>query len=156
MATWEKKIRSGGGNDLQPGETLVGGVLLNPPGTTGKMLARGSGGLLGAVLHDKFGTDGEAAEFVSDSGVAAQIPDEPVWFAVTPTRVLVWGHSTMSGKPKGLKLTLGRHDLERVEVEKLRTTYATVLHFSDGTARIFEAPKMMNDPVGFAAAVNGG
>lgn len=155
MAKWEKKIRSGGGSDLQPGETLLGGVLLNPPGTTGKMVALGAGGLLGAVLHDKFGTDGESAALVSDSGIAAEIPDQPVWFAVTPTRVLVWGHSTMSGKPKGLKLTMARADLARVEVEKLKTSYTTVLHFADGTGRVFEAPKILNDPVGFAAAVNG-
>lgn len=156
MANWEKKIRSGGGADLQPAETLLGGVLLNPPGTTGKMVARSVGGLLGGALQDKFGTSGESAALITDTGVAAQIPDKPVWFAITPTRVIVWGHSTMSGKPKGLELTLDRDQLTRVEVEKLKTSYATTLHFADGTAKIFEAPKMLNDPVGFAAAVNGG
>ena len=155
MTSWEKKIKSGGGKDLLPGETLDAGVLLNPPGMTGTMIARSLGGVIGGALHDKFGTDGDAEELSSDTGIAAQFPDKPVWLALTPTRLLVWGHSTFSGKPKGLALTLARTDLNAVDLDKQKTCYLVTLRFADGSARMFEAPKMMNDPVGFASVASG-
>lgn len=158
MANWEKKIKSGGGKDLHPGENLLGGVMLNPSGTTTKMVATGVGGIVGAAIADKMrdgsGRDGgDGEELVSDAGLAAQLPDERIWLGLTPTRLLVWGHSTLSGKPKGLKTTLQRSDLVRVELEKMKATYSATLRFADGTAKVYEAPKMLNDPEGFAAAV---
>lgn len=154
MANWEKKIKSGGGKDLHPGENLLGGVMLNPPGTTSKMVVRGVGGLVGTAIADKVrsGKD-EPDELISDSGIAAQLPDDRIWLGLTPTRLLVWGHSTMSGKPKGLKVALDRGDLVQFDLEKMKATYAAVLRFADGTAKLYEAPKMLNDPEGFAAAV---
>ena len=155
MASWEKKIKSGGGKDLQPGETLLGGALLNPPGMTGKMMARGVGGAVGSALHDKFGTDVDAEELSSDTGIAARFLDKPVWMAVTPTRLLVWGHSTLSGKPKGLEFTLERSDVTSIDLDKQKTCHLVTMRFADGSGRMFEVPKMMNDPVGFAAAISG-
>ena len=86
--------------------------------------------------------------------VAAQLPDEQIWLGLTPARLLVWGHGTMSGKPKGLKLTVPSTDLVGVDLEKQKTTYAAVLRFADGSAKVYEAPKMFNDPEAFASAVN--
>ena len=74
---------------------------------------------------------------------------------MTRQRLLVFGYSQMGGKPKGLKSTMPAGDLVRVDVEKQKATYSFVLHFSDGTGSVFEAPRLANDPEGFAAAVNG-
>lgn len=152
MANWEKKIKSGGGKDLHPGEQLLGGILLNPSGTTTRMMARGVGGLVGTVVADKLGGK-RNAETDSDHGIAAQLPDEQIWLGLTPTRLLVWGHGAMSGKPKGLKMAVPNTDLVGVDLEKLKTTYAAVLRFADGSAKVYEAPKMFNDPEAFASAV---
>ena len=151
MANWEKKIRWGGGKDLLPDEELVGGMLVNPYGMTGKMMLKEIGGVVGSALADKGRTPSEG--LVTDEGIAAEFPEDRIWIALTTKRLLVWGHSTMSGKPKGLKLTLEASDLEAVELTKLKTAHAVVLRFRDGTGRVYEAPKLFNDPEGFAAAV---
>ncbi len=153
MANWEKKIRSGGGDNLEAGEELVGGMLVNPYGLTSKMVGRQLGGVVGAVLTDRAGAK-RGDGLVSDEGIAAQFPDDRIWLGLTTARLLVWGHGAVSGKPKGLKFTIDRNDLERVELEKLKTAHAVVLRFRDGTAKPYEAPKMFNDPEAFAASAN--
>lgn len=152
MANWEKKIKSGGGKDLQPGENLIGGVMLNPHGATTQAVARGVGGLVGGAIANKMADKREDTPD-DDHGIATQMPDERIWLGLTSGRILIWGHSTMSGKPKGLKLTLSSGDLVQVDLEKSKATFTTTLRFADGSAKVYEAPKMMNDPEGFAAAV---
>jgi hypothetical protein len=152
MADWTKKISKVAGDDLEPGETVIEGVFLQPSGTTGASVARGVGGLVGSAIASKLKSDTSEA-LVSDRGIAATMPAAATVLGLTDRRVLVYGHATLSGKPKELKLSIPRADLASVEVEKQKATYRFVLHFADGSASAYEAPRMSNDPEAFAAAV---
>jgi hypothetical protein len=44
-------------------------------------------------------------------------------------------------------------DVAGVDIEKLRTVYGFVLRFTDGSSKLFEAPRMANDPEGFASLI---
>lgn len=153
MANWTKKLSKVAKDDLEAGEQLRTAVFLQPSGTTTKMVATGVGGIVGGALAARKG-GGTATELVTDSGVAATMPDAATVLGLTDRRVLVYGHSAMSGKPKGLKSTMAASDLVGVECEKQKATYRYVLHFADGTASVYEAPRMANDPEGFAQIVN--
>ena len=123
----------------------------------GQAIGTGVGGMLGKAAASKLGGGSDTmTELVTDSGIAASFPGEPTVLGLTDHRLLVFGYSQLGGKPKGLKSTLPATDLVSVETEKQKATHRFVLHFGDGTASVFEAPRMANDPEGFAAAVNGG
>jgi hypothetical protein len=151
MASWTKKISKVA--PLEPGERLVEGVLLQPSGTTGQMVAKGVGGMIGKAVASKLG-GGTATELVTDSGIAATMPTtKTTVLGLTDRRLLVFGHGSLSGKPKDLELAIPTDDLVSVDVEKQKATYRFVLHFADGTSSIYEAPRLANDPEAFAAAV---
>lgn len=152
MADWTKKTGKALKGDLQPGETVDRAVFLQPRGTMGKAVGRGVGGLLGKALADKLGNDGDDS-LDSESGIAAQVGDAPLVLALTNQRVLVMGYSSLSGKPKELTASFPRADLVDVQTEKQKASHRFVARFADGTAREFEAPKLANDPEGFAAAI---
>ena len=116
------------------------------------MVARGVGGVVGGALAARSGGD-SATELITDCGRAATMPDTATVVGLTDRRLLVYGHSTLSGRPKGLKLAMPVEELRSVEVEKRRATFSFVLHFSDGSASVYEAPRVSNDPTGFADAV---
>ena len=153
MANWTKKLSKVAKDDLEAGEQLRAAVFLQPSGTTTKMVATGVGGIVGGAIASRKG-GATATELVTDSGTAATMPDAATVLGLTDRRVLVYGHSMMSGKPKGLKSTMPASELTAVEFEKQKATYRYVLHFADGTASIYEAPRMANDPEAFAEIVN--
>ncbi len=151
MANWTKKLGKVASDELEAGEELRSAVFLQPAGTTTKMVARGVGGVVGGALAARSG--GTATELVTDSGRAATMPDAATVLGLTDRRLLVYGHSSLSGKPKGLKLTMPVDDLAGVDVEKQKATFKFVIHFVDGSASVYEAPRVSNDPAGFADAV---
>ncbi len=57
--SWKTKIEKNVAEDLQPGETLIDGVLVNPSGHTMKLAARGVGGLVGVAIANRVMKDGE-------------------------------------------------------------------------------------------------
>ena len=152
MANWTKKVNKAAQGELEPGEQIIEAVFLQPSGTTGQTVGMGVGGLVGKAITSKMGGD-TATELVTDSGHAATMPTTPTVLGLTDRRVLVYGHSSLSGKPKGFKMAFPSSDLAAVEVDKQKATYRFVLHFSDGTASVYEAPRVANDPEAFAAAV---
>ena len=153
MADWTKKANKALKGDLQPGETVDRAVFLQPCGTMGRAVGRGVGGAVGSAMADKFGTGGDET-LASDDGIAGQVGDAPLVMVLTNQRLLVTGYSQLSGKPKELKASFSRHDLIGVDTEKQKASHHFVARFSDGTAREYEAPRLANDPEGFAAAVN--
>ena len=152
MANWIKKADKALKNDLQPGETVDQAVFLQPCGTMGAAVGKGVGGLVGKALADRFGSDGDDT-LETDSGIAAEVGEAPLVLALTNQRLLVMGYSALSGKPKEVKASFSRTDLVDVQTEKQKASHHFVARFSDGTAREYEAPKLANDPEGFAAAV---
>ena len=153
MANYIKKVSKAAASDLQPGEQIVAGVFLQAGGSTSKAMARGVGGLVGAAVASKLRSKDDGS-IVSDSGIAATMPDGPIHVGVTSQRVLVYSHGAMSGKPKDLQLTLTRGDIAGVALEPGKLTTQLTLMFSDGTGRSYEAPKIGNSTDEFAAAIN--
>lgn len=154
MANWTKKLTKAAAADLEPGEEVRSALFLQPAGTTTRLVARGLAGVVGAAIASRSGGGG-GSDLVTDAGIAASLPDQPVVVGLTGRRVLVFGHSSLSGKPKGLLLALGLDQLARVDTEPQKATWAVVLHFADGTASVREAPRLGNDPQEFAALLGG-
>lgn len=152
-----EKIKSGGKADLRPNETVTAGIFLNPDGFTKKLVVKEAAGVVGTAIAARRGANDVAEEpaLVTDRGIAALFPDARIWIAMTNQRTLVWGHSAFTGKPKGLIAELPTTAIHMVDLEPRTATFGATLHFSDGTAMRYEAPKMMNDPESFVAALPG-
>ena len=155
MASWTKKLNKVSQADLDPGEELIAAVFLQPAGTMGKAVGSGVGGILGKAVASKMGdSSGSSAELVTDSGIAATIDDNPSVLGLTNQRVLLYSYGSMSGKPKELKMSIPANELAAIDTEKQKATHKLIMRFSDGSAKAFEAPRVNNDPEGFAATVN--
>ena len=151
MANWVKRISKHCSGDLQPGENVVAGVVLQKPGTTKRMaIGGGIGGAVGAAVASKMGNKGDGST-ASDSGTAADFPDGPIILGVTPLRVLVFRQSGMSGKPNELVGTLPRGGIASVEVGSGKVAKDVRLVFDDGTEKMFETPGMDKSIEAFAA-----
>lgn len=154
MIDWVKKITKAVGDDLEPGEQLQVGVLLQPSGTTMRMAAVQGGGLIGAAIAAKVSKT-DTAELRDDVGTAATLPaGQALVVGVTDRRVAVWSHGKLSGKPKDFVTSIPFEAIAGVDIEKRKATYAVTLVFSDGTGRLFESPRMGTDPEALAAALN--
>jgi hypothetical protein len=81
--------------------------------------------------------------FVADQGFAAQIPsNQALVLGLTFRRLLVWGHSRMSGKPKGLKTEVPLSRVAVIEAEKQKLAHIMAIIFDDGSGTVVEAPKL--------------
>lgn len=152
MVDWAKKIRKAVGGDIEADEQVEAGVFVQPAGTTRGMMGSQLGGVVGAVIADKLGgAKDEPVELSRETGVAADIPDKRLVLGLTSRRLLVWGHSTMSGKPKGLEAAIPLDRVLAVEAEKGKLAHRLVVAFDDGSGIQVEAPKV-GKPDDFVAA----
>lgn len=157
MASWMKKLDKVSRGDLQPGEELIAAVFLQPGGTMGQAVGRGVGGVIGKAVASKLGSSSNGtatADLVTDSGIGSTFDDQPSVLGLTTQRVLVYSYGSMSGKPKDLKMWIPAADLVSVDTTKQKATHRFVMNFRDGSATVFEAPRVNNDPEGFATTVN--
>ena len=151
---WAKKITKAVGGDLAADEQVEAGLFLQPGGTTGRMMGASLGGVVGAAVAGAAQRKREdSATAVLDEGLAAGFPKERIVLGLTSRQMYVWGHSSLSGKPKGLKMTMPLGDVARVDVDKGKLSSSVTIHFTDGSGAVFEAPKL-TDPEGFAAALS--
>lgn len=148
--SWEKKILKSVGDDLEPGERLLSGLIAQPAGMMRGMLAREVGGLIGSAIAARSRT-GEGV-LDSDSGVAAQFTDGPLVLGITDRRLIAWTWAKLTGKPKALHGSITRDLLIDVQAEKKAANHALVLLFADGTGRLYEVPKIGTDVEAFVAA----
>jgi hypothetical protein len=153
MADWTKKTAKALRGDLQPGESVDAAVFVQPCGTMGSAVGKGVGGLIGKAVAGRFASDPDET-LDSDRGIAAEVGEAPLVLALTSQRLLVMSYSSLSGKPKEVRASFDRADLAGVRTEKQKASHHLVAHFADGTAREYEAPKLANDPEGFAAAID--
>jgi hypothetical protein len=135
MADLVKKLNKAGVG-LQPGEAIVAAMVLHPSGMARRVAI---GGALGAALGSRLSKRDDGS-LVSDSGIAAQMPDGPLIIGLTPERALVYSQSGMSGKPTGVQLAIPRRDVVAIEVGKDKIGASVTLAFSDGTGRFYETP----------------
>lgn len=140
MASWERKVTKAMKGQMIPGEEVEIAVLLQPSGTMGQ-----------AAGGERLAENGASG---TDFGLAGTVTNDATVLALTNERIVVMGYSYLGGKPKRVKSSLSYGDLTGVELVKQRTTYRFVAQFRDGTAKVFEAPRLNNDPEAFADAIN--
>lgn len=153
MVNWAKKITKAVGEDIAIDEQVEAGVFVQPAGSARSIMSMQLGGVIGQVIADKLGSaaGGGEYEFVTDQGIAARIPtDEALVFGLTSRRLLVWGHSRMSGKPKGFKAEVPLSRVAGIEAEKQKLAHKMVILFNDGSGTLVEAPNL-GKPEGFLA-----
>jgi hypothetical protein len=142
MVDWAKRITKAAGDELRMGESIVAGTLFQKPGLTGQMAGVAVGGLIGAAVASKVRKNDDG-ELVSDQGIAATVPDGPLVVGLTTgDQIVMYEQGGMSGKPKELVATLTRADVEAVSVEDGKVTKKIMVVFSDGTAKMFETPRI--------------
>lgn len=143
MVDWVKKIRKSVGADIAADEQVEAGMFVQPAGTTNGMMSRQLGGIVGAAIANTLSSvKGESQELSRDTGLAADVEAQPLVLGLTSRRLLMWSHSTMSGKPKELKTAIPLDRVAAVEMEKNKMSTAVVIAFDDGSGLTVEAPKM--------------
>ncbi len=119
MANFVKKVTKHASDKLEPGEAVLGAMLVQPAGsTTWGIAGAATGGALGAAIGhaaDKRArereatTEGpeEAAAFDSQNGIAA----------ITDRRIIFFKSSAGTGKPTDIFFEVPLSELERIEEE---------------------------------------
>jgi hypothetical protein len=127
-----KKVTKHRSADLHPGETVEGAVFAQPPGSVGRQVAFGVGGVAGGAIASKMaGKRAEGHEGADESGMAESFPAGNVVLAVTPNRFLVFGHSKMSGKPTELEAEYSLDQIHEIALDKRKMHFSMVLRFVD-------------------------
>lgn len=140
MVDWKKKIVKAVGGDLQADEQLEAGTFVQPSGVTGRVLGSQLGGIAGLVAVTRNQEKKrDAMDIKTDTGVGAHLGDKRHVIGLTSKRFLIWGHSTFSGKPKGLDLAIPLDDLVSISHEKGKIVTKMVFEFSDGSGALVEA-----------------
>lgn len=143
MIDFAKKIRKNCAADLEPGEEVLAGTFVQPPGAIRKQVALGAlGGAVGLLAGEKLASKRqEDSPESSDEGFVVDIPAGKAVLGVTDRRFLVFGHSTLSGKPKGLNAAFSLDQVQSVELESGKLTGKLLVTFADGTAIDFDVVK---------------
>ncbi|MGA9597069.1 MAG: hypothetical protein WBV06_12980 [Acidimicrobiia bacterium] len=152
MIDWKKKIEKTCGSDLQPDEQLEAGVFVQPAGAMGRALGAQLGGIAGLVAVTRNQEKKrDVMEISTDTGIGAQLGNKRHVIGLTSKRFLIWGHSQLSGKPKGLELAIPLDNLVSISHDKGKLATKMVFEFSDGSGAIMEAAKLA-DPDTFIEA----
>ena len=144
VVDWAKKITKVVGGDIQADEQVEAGVFVQPSGMTAGMMGQQLGGIVGSLVANKMsGNKQDARELVTDEGIAATFPKgKPLVLGITGRRFLAWGHSKLSGKPKGLQTEMPLGRVAAIEMKPGKLAHSMVLVFDDGTGVFFEAAKV--------------
>ncbi len=145
MVDWVKKVQKACSGDIGP-ETVTGALFVQPSGNMASAIGMGVGGVVGSIVAGATHTD-----LSTSDGVAAQIPSKNVVLALTATKMLVFGHSQLSGKPKGLETTIPVDRVKKMALEPGKVSSKLAVVFDDDSVKVFEAPKLGN-PEAFVTA----
>jgi hypothetical protein len=153
VPNWVKKVNKHCGADLHPGEIVEGATFGQPAGTFGRTVAFGVGGIVGDVVAERvIEKRKERAGRSDEGGIALTFPrGRNVVLAVTPARLLVFGHSAMSGNPKELIAEYPLDRVHEVAVEKKKMHQSMVVRFVDYSAVELDVVKAAK-PAGFVEA----
>lgn len=152
MVDWAKKINKACSGDIEADEQIEAGVFVQPAGAMGKSLGSQLGGIAGLVAVTRSQEKKrDAMDIRTDTGTGAKLGDGRHVIGMTSRRFLIWGHSQLSGKPKGLDLAIPLEDLVSLSHEKGKIATKMVFEFSDGSGAIVEASNI-GKPEAFIAA----
>ncbi len=145
MVEWAKKVEKSCSDELG-GERVIGALFCQPSGNFASAMGMGVGGVVGSIVAEKAHVDSS-----SDEGIAASIPKKNLVLAVTQSKLMVFGHSAMSGKPKGLEASIPLSQVDGMDLAEGKLAPKLAVRFADGSLKVFEAPKM-GKPADFVAA----
>ncbi|MEM1331991.1 MAG: hypothetical protein AAGG08_00910 [Actinomycetota bacterium] len=154
MIDFTKKIHKHCADDLEPGEQVLASTFGQPPGAIRRQVAFGAiGGAVGAVAAEVIANKRvtEADERAGDDGIALDIPAGKAVLALSAQRLLVFGHSALSGRPKGLNASVPLDQVRSIALDQGKLAGSMVITFADGTAIDFDIVKTAG-PGEFAAA----
>lgn len=145
MVDWVKKVNKACSEELG-GEQLLGALFTQPAGALASSIGMGVGGVIGSMVGRSMSKDGSSTE-----GTAAEIPGKNAVLALTADRFIVFGHSALSGKPKGVVLEIPVGDVVDMALEDGKVNAKLAVAFADETVKVFDAPKL-GKPGEFLAA----
>ena len=140
MVDWAKKITKSCSGDIQADEQIEAGVFVQPAGAMGRSLGSqlgGIGGLIAVTRSQEKKRD--AMEIKTDEGIGLQLGSGRRVIGMTSRRFLIWGHSQLSGKPKGLETAISLDDVVSISHEKGKIVTKMVFEFADGSGAIMDA-----------------
>lgn len=144
-----KKIRKKCSAQLDVGESVLAGVVVQPPGSMAKQMGAGIGGLAGAAIAGKMASKHQViSEGERSAGVAATIPAKKCVVGVTERRLLVFGMNIWTGAPKGLLSAVPLTEVADVTADHGKVASKVVVRFRDGSAVGFEVARTVK-PVEF-------
>lgn len=143
MIDFAKKIRKHCAADLDAGEEVLAGTFVQPPGSIRRQVTFGAiGGAVGAIAGDAMASrHAKNAPQQADEGFVVEIPAGKAVLGLTNRRFLVFGHSTLSGRPKGLNAAFSLDQVRSMTFTPGKITGSLVLTFADGTAIDFDVVK---------------
>lgn len=147
LTRWTKRILETCAADFAAGEALLEGVFVQPQGTTLAVMSRAIGHTAGVRFIGS-----TRLEDNSEVGRASELPGSSAVVGVTNQRLILWDHSKLSGVPTRYMMSLPIAEVASVHTEPARTVYALLLGFRDGSSKLYEAPRIGNNPKRFATA----
>lgn len=142
MVNFAKKIEKHRSSDLHAGESIEAAMFVQPVGSFGRQMGIQLGGVVGAVAASRAGkkreSEAEESEAPEGGGLAAEITVSPAVIGLSAQRLLVFGHSKLSGRPSDLDASYPIQDVESVTTEKKKLSSALEIRFADGSVAQFE------------------
>ena len=148
MVDWAKKITKACSGDIQADEQIEAGIFVQPAGAMGRGLGSQLGGIAGLIAVTRNQEKKrDAMDIKTDEGIGLVLGSGRRVIGLTSRRVLIWGHSQLTGKPKGLEAAVPIDDLVSISHAKGKLATKMVFEFNDGSGAIVEAAKIGNPDV---------
>ena len=156
MVDFVKKVVKYQGSTLHPGEEVVAAIFTQAAGGVARQVAGGAiGGIIGAVAAEKVANKRAAEHEGADAGgLAASFPRKPTVLALTPQRLLVFGHGQLSGRPQDLELEFRLDQVHEIALEKRKVSWQLLITFSDNSVLDLDVPRVGGKPEAFKAALD--
>ena len=143
MIDFVKKINKHCADDLEPGEEVLASTFGQPPGAIRRQVAWGAiGGAVGALTGDALANQRiKDSEQRTGEGITVEIPAGKAVLGLSTQRLLVFGHSAMSGRPKGLNASIPLEQIQSIDVDQGKLAGKMLITFVDGTSVDFDVVK---------------
>ena len=143
MIDFVKKIHKHCADDLEPGEQILASTFGQPPGAIRRQVAWGAvGGAVGAIAGEALASKRQDdSEQQRGEGITLDIPEGKAVLGLSALRLLVFGHSTLSGRPKGLNASIPLDQIQSIEVDQGKLAGKMLITFVDGSSVDFDIVK---------------
>ncbi|MCB0975197.1 MAG: hypothetical protein KDB86_11660 [Actinobacteria bacterium] len=141
LVDFTKKIHKHCKDDLEPGEQVVASTFGQPPGAIRQQVARGFGGAVGVLASNALASNRDSDDDNPGDGIMLNIPAGKAVLGLSDRRLLVFGHSSLSGRPKGLNASIPLDQITSLDAEMGKATGTLVITFVDGTTTSFDVAK---------------